>query len=285
VSAPAGRASGSSSGNGVDDELVGAVPAAGLGTRLSPLPCSKELLPVGFYGEGTESTPRPKTAAHYLFERLAAAGVSRTYISIRKGKWDIPAYFGDGERVGLHLAYTVIGRSYGVPFSVDDMYPFLGGKTVLFGFPDILFEPVDALARLVSSHESSGADVTVGVFPVDRPGSADRIELDDTGTISGWDPDPGPAANYELTWINAVWSAEFTDFMHDFVGREEPRIESEGGLWNGREMSMGDVMWRGVQRGFRVEPVVFDEGGYIDIGNPRDLQRAVRMHSAREVTS
>jgi hypothetical protein len=29
-------------------EVVGLVPAGGLGTRTSPLPCSKELYPIGF---------------------------------------------------------------------------------------------------------------------------------------------------------------------------------------------------------------------------------------------
>ena len=41
--------------------LVGIIPAAGKGTRLSPFPCPKELFPVGYqdYQQGDEIQRRP----------------------------------------------------------------------------------------------------------------------------------------------------------------------------------------------------------------------------------
>jgi glucose-1-phosphate thymidylyltransferase len=52
-------------------EIVGIVPAAGQATRISPLPCSKELYPIAF--RRGESGARPKVVSHYLFGRLASA--------------------------------------------------------------------------------------------------------------------------------------------------------------------------------------------------------------------
>ena len=52
---------------------VALIPAAGFGRRMGVLPCSKELLPVGWSGVDEVSTERP--LAGYLLERLAAGGV------------------------------------------------------------------------------------------------------------------------------------------------------------------------------------------------------------------
>ena len=54
--------------------IIGLVPAAGEGRRLSPLPFSKELLPVGFFEETTEYGARPKPVCMYLLERIRRAG-------------------------------------------------------------------------------------------------------------------------------------------------------------------------------------------------------------------
>src|SRR5687767_13356160 len=50
--------------------LLGLIPAAGRAERLGPLPCSKELLPIGF--RETPRGPSPKVAGHYLLERFRA---------------------------------------------------------------------------------------------------------------------------------------------------------------------------------------------------------------------
>src|SRR5437764_12541991 len=82
--------------------LVGLIPAAGRAERLGPLPCSKELLPIGF--RETPRGPAPKVAGHYLLERFRAAGVRRAFLVLHESKWDIPRYFGTGEIADLALA-------------------------------------------------------------------------------------------------------------------------------------------------------------------------------------
>ena len=51
------------------------VPAAGLGQRIQPIACSKELLPVGHRRVGPAR--RPKAVSEYLLERLILAGAQR----------------------------------------------------------------------------------------------------------------------------------------------------------------------------------------------------------------
>ena len=77
-------------------EVVGLIPAAGRATRIAQLPCSKEVYPVGFKTGGEGNTPVPKVVCHYLLEKMRLAGVTRAFIVLREGKWDIPAHLGNG---------------------------------------------------------------------------------------------------------------------------------------------------------------------------------------------
>ena len=118
-------------------EVVAVLPAAGRSRRLAPLPCSKEILPVGLGIIPGCDGKRPKVASHYLLECLQQAGVRKGYVVICQGKWDIPAYWGDGSRLGMDLAYVAIEGSSGPPDTIDRAYPFVKDKIVAFGFPDI----------------------------------------------------------------------------------------------------------------------------------------------------
>ena len=77
-------------------EVIGLIPAGGQASRISPLPCSKELYPIGFRHVDGDHSLRPKVTCHYLLERMRSAGITKAYIVLREGKWDIPAYLRDG---------------------------------------------------------------------------------------------------------------------------------------------------------------------------------------------
>src|SRR6187200_975011 len=101
--------------------IVGVVPAAGRARRISPMPCSKEIFPIGFRTD-EHGQVRTQVVSHHLLAKFARAGATRGYVVLRDGKWDIPAYFGDGHLVGLDLAYVVIPGSLGPPDTVDRAY-------------------------------------------------------------------------------------------------------------------------------------------------------------------
>ena len=87
-----------SSGTNRRREVVAVLPAAGRSLRLAPLPCSKEILPVGLQAMAGQG-PRLRVVSHYLLECLHKADIRMGYIVIRQGKWDIPAYW-EGEGNG-----------------------------------------------------------------------------------------------------------------------------------------------------------------------------------------
>ncbi len=82
--------------------------------RITPLPCSKELYPIGFRRSGKDNGLSPKAVCHYLLEKMHLAGITKAYIVLRNGKWDIPTYFGDGKMLDMHLAYLMMDLPFGI---------------------------------------------------------------------------------------------------------------------------------------------------------------------------
>lgn len=260
-------------------ECIGLIPAAGVAKRIFPLPCSKEIFPIGF-GDIRGVGSRPKTAAHYLMEQMKLAGANRLYLVLSKGKWDIPAYFSDGAMAEMAIAYLVTTLPYGVPFTVDSAFPFLGDKCVLFGFPDIILQEENVYSRLLDQMRTSRADIVLGLFPAVNPQKMDMVSLDTHGAVDRIDIKPAHTDLY-WTWLIAAWNARFTRYMHDYVGRELKRIAEtiEDGLGNYHERFMGDVIQDAIDSGLIVDKVEFPEGRYIDIGTPKDMQTAIQVYS------
>ena len=108
-------------------DIVGIIPAAGTATRLSPLPCSKEILPVGMEQWGDKPYRRPKVAIQYLLDAMREAGIKKTYLIIRNNKWDIPAFLGDGNAVTYSIiengSYIDIGTLDDYSGAVSEYWP------------------------------------------------------------------------------------------------------------------------------------------------------------------
>ncbi len=263
---------------------VGLIPAAGKARRIFPLPCSKEIFPVGF-GEIRQTGQRhPKVAAHYLLEKMHLAGANKAYLVLSKGKWDIPAYLGNGAMLDMAIAYLMTDLPYGVPFTLDSAFPFLENKRVLFVFPDILIQTDDVYVRLLDRLNVSQADIVLGLFSADNPHKMDMVELADDVTIAGIRIKPA-RTDLKWTWIIAVWDFSFTRFMHDYV-HEHLAVIATGADGSGkidhREVQIGEVIQAAIESELKIDAVKFPQGAYIDIGTPEDMVAAVQSHAFRD---
>ncbi len=256
-------------------DVVGLIPAGGYATRIEPLPCSKELYPVGFRPVGPNRSLRPKVVAHYLLEKMQQAGASKIYVVLRNGKWDIPAYFGDGTLIGCPIAYLMLGVPFGVPYTLDQAWPFVQNVRVVFGFPDILCEPHDAFVRLLDRQAATKADIVLGLFPAHDPSTADMVELDGEGRSCSIKIKP-PVTDLCYTWIIAVWTPVFGHFMHQYLAAiPVSEFVARGDLPPmRRELFVGDVIQAALDSGLQVETVLFPEYTYLDIGTPKGLEQA-----------
>lgn len=254
--------------------IIGLIPAAGKGRRLPPLPCSKELYPIGYDGANLS----PKVVSQYLLENMRAAGIRKAFIVLRKGKWDIPAYFGDGKGLDMHLGYLLMDLPYGVPYTLDQAYPFVSGSSVALGFPDIIFEPAKAFLDVLAKQKKSNADITLGLFRTPNPNKADMVDIDCEGRVASIEIKPSQTS-LKYSWGIAVWGPPFTEFMHGYVQSRRGYYESNSGGVSGRELFVGDVILAAIGEKMKVNTVIFEGGNYLDIGTAEDLVKAVRSHS------
>jgi glucose-1-phosphate thymidylyltransferase len=256
--------------NDLPSDVIGLIPAAGLAQRLGPLPCSKELYPIGFK---SDQTGFPKVACQYLLESMRVVGIKQAYIVLRAGKWDIPAYLGSGAQLDLSLAYLLMDAPFGAPYTLDKAWPFVQHARIALGFSDVLFEPADAFSRLLARQSRTGAEVVLGLFPAERPSKCDLVVTDAADRV--WRIVIKPlTTELRYTWMIAVWAPVFTRFMHDHLAGLLPAQSSAP-----RELFVGEVMQAAIDAGLRIEAERFDTGHAIDIGTPEDLRKAVQRYS------
>jgi glucose-1-phosphate thymidylyltransferase len=253
-------------------EVIGLLPAGGQATRIAPLPGSKEMYPIGFQVV-EDGSLRPKVVCHYLLEKMRLAGVRKAYIILREGKWDIPAYLGDGSMLDMRLAYLMLGLPYGAPYTLDQAYPFVQEAFVALGFPDVLFQPDDAFVHLLARQAETQAEVVLGLFPSDLPHTADMVDFDDEGRVHQIVIKPSQT-DLRYTWMIAVWTPVFTQFMHDYLIAHQAQMSTA--TPPPRELFVGDVIQVAVEQGMAVQTVLFPNGSCLDIGLPENLVKAVR---------
>ncbi len=254
-----------------ESDVIGLIPAGGQATRLAPLPLSKELYPIGFQ-ELPEKGLRPKVVGQYLLENFRQAGIRKVFFILRPGKWDIPAYFGSGDRLNLDLGYLVVENSTGVPDTLNQAYAFVKQARVALGFPDILFYPSTVFQLLLDHQAQTQAAVVLGLVPL-KPGQrAGVVDFDASGRVTAILEKP-ESTDLTYGWGAAVWSPMFTEFLHGFQAQ---RRKTEAGP----EVPIGDVIQGAIAQGLPVQAVAFPEGHFLDIGITDNLIRAVHQFSA-----
>lgn len=148
--------------------LVGVIPAAGLATRLQPLPSSKEVIPV-----------RGCPVMDYLVERLKHARCDEIRLVTRPEKEDVAAH---ARALGLRvLVATPSTVAESIAVAADGI-----GVTdvVLLGFPDTIWEPVDGFARLAGELDED-VDVVLGLFRTPDLQRSDVVSVDAGGRVAG----------------------------------------------------------------------------------------------------
>jgi glucose-1-phosphate thymidylyltransferase len=254
-------------------EPVGVIPGGGGATRLAPLPFSKELLPIGF--RDTPLGPRPKVIVNYLLDSLRDAGVQRVYWLLDKSKSDVLAYFGSGASFGLHLAFVPTEASPSVVHTLDRAHEFLRDQHVLFGFPDIIFEPADAFGRLWQRLMHGRADVVLGAVPAPAHVIADRVEVDAGGKLLKVRVKPLDRA-LDPAWILAAWTPRFTSFLHTWLERHG----QPSGAARSTELYLGHAVEAAREAGLSIEVETFRDGCFIDVGTPQGLKAALARYGA-----
>ncbi|MEO8184904.1 MAG: dTDP-glucose pyrophosphorylase [Deltaproteobacteria bacterium] len=254
--------------------VVGVIPGGGSGERMAPLPSSKELLPLGF--RATPRGPRPKVIANYLIDAMREAGVDQVFWLIDRSKTDILQYFGSGAEVGVQLAYVPTEASPSIVHTLDNARGFLGDAQVLFGFPDIVFEPVHALRALRQRLSQGRADVVLAALPSPPEQIADRVVVDATGRALSVLVKPFDGSGSDA-WVLAAWAPSFTRFLERWL-LARASLASATLQAASAEPYLGHVLQAAIVAGLSIEVETFQLGSFIDVGTSQGFASAVRRY-------
>jgi glucose-1-phosphate thymidylyltransferase len=214
-----------------------------------------------------------KVVSQYLFDRMVAGGVGQGIIVLRGGKWDIPAYFGEGEPAGMKLSYVVVGQTLGPPDTLDRAHAFVRHNVVAFGFPDIVLGPPDVFDRLLTRMDVGDVDVVLGLYDVADPHQSDMVELDEKNRVLDIHLKDATSI-LPHCWGCAVWGPTFTEFMHEAVQEHrDSTAASFGTIDAGGDLPMGLIFKQAVEAGFKAVGVPFRGQRWTDVGSPRSLLR------------
>lgn len=247
-----------------NQSITGILPAAGFASRLPNLPCSKEIYPIGLV-ENCENQSQIKVVSSSLLNHMHRAGASSAHMIIRKEKWDIPNFLGDGKDHNLNLSYLITPPTKGTPYSILKAIPFVKNKTVLFGFPDIQIEAFNPFGVLLRKLKSSKADVILGLFKAKNPEKVDMVETEVDGTVKNITIKP-ETTSLTYTWLLAVWTSAFSGKFKELIKHSE-----EKGL--NREIYVGDLLNSAISMDFKIESILIENSDYTDIGTIDDLFR------------
>jgi glucose-1-phosphate thymidylyltransferase len=250
--------------------VIGLIPAAGRATRLPMLPCSKEIYPIGTFKKVVEDQiiQYPKPVIAYLIERLILAGVQKTIITTSKEKSDILRLLGDGSAFNMHLAYLIQEENNGMPYALNLAHPWVNDSIILFGMPDTIFFPENAFVTLLDRLISTKADLTLGLFPTDKPSKFGMVNFDNKGNFI-YTIDKPDSTDLKFMWGIACWGYNFNSFMNEYI---KNHLET-------KELVLGTVIQAAHDSGLRVNVLPFFDGAYYDIGTPEDLQKAIALFS------
>jgi len=247
---------------------VGIIPAAGLATRLLPLAYPKELLPIVYTAQDGELVPRPVLQAS--IDQLRRAGVRQCVIVIAEWKLEIARVFGDGSALGVALSYVMRPVPRGLADALLAAEPWLADRDVCLTLPDTLIAPDDALARVRTERERSGADLVLGVFPTDHPEQLGPVRVDPHGDVVEVLDKPA-ATDLRNTWGMAMWSPRFTTLL-----------AAEVAAATDAKPVLGAVFQRAIDAGLRVRAVTFGDGRFVDVGTSQGIAEALGRGAIRD---
>jgi dTDP-glucose pyrophosphorylase len=235
--------------------MIGIIPAAGAGTRIQPLGCSKELLPVG--SREVDGVERPKAVSEYLVERMIAAGASQICMVISAEKSDIVRYYAERD-YAAEIFYAVQRNPQGLCDALFRAESFVRPEEpVLIGLPDTIWFPENAFKTAVEQ----GEGVNLVLFPVANPSAFDAVLCDERGRVEQVvvkQPNPG---------TNWIWGAVTAS------GRGYHDLRR---LWNSRHCKdeyLGDLLNAYIAAGNRVGSIACGEH-YMDVGTMDGYRKA-----------
>ena len=121
---------------------------------------------------------KPRAISELLLERMVLGGATKICFVIAPSKTDLLAYFGSGRMEEVSVSFVTQPQPTGLCDAIFQAMPLIPvDEFVLLGFPDAVWLPRDAMARLGEE------DLSFLLFPVEQPQHFDAVVTSETGRV------------------------------------------------------------------------------------------------------
>lgn len=185
--------------------MIGLIPAAGRGTRLS-LPFSKELLPLldkEFYYPIIQSS----------IETMYGVGINKIIIIVNYQKSDLMKFLGNGSKFGVQLIYVVQEEPTSLPQALLEAVKITDYEDILFLMPDTLILPSDFL-KTFFNQINTDFSINLGCFRTERPHKFAMIS--EQKSIVNFIEEKNPKSKLKWMWGFWYWKGNFSQHIRDF---------------------------------------------------------------------
>lgn len=246
-------------------QLNAIILAAGKGSRMKSTDKNKCLLPLN-----------GKPMVRYPLEALGHLGIKKPVVVVGFAKESVMAELGDSVTYAIQSEPT--GTATAMLTGVAELDPATEEVIVLYGDHSAFYD-ASILMRLIDTHRSTDADMTLVSVVVSDPTGYGRILRDENqNLIEIMEEKNASAAQREIKEINSGNGIYKMSFLRKFL----PQIQKNELTG---EYYLTDLVKLGLEAGKRVETMIsYDEGLSLGINTPDQLAAAekyMRMKMSR----
>jgi len=250
------------------DEIVGLIPAAGIGKRLYPFSRAvpKEMYPI-----------LGKAVIEHAIENLKIGGIKKIYMVVGFQKGSLMDYVGDGSFIGVNVAYLYQLTRKGLGHGILQGKNWID-KTFITLLGDSFIEPKEEIKELIDYHRKERPIATVMLFEVKNTKGYGIAKLktmkNGTGPIEKMIEKPGKEECENLKTEGKFYALcgayVFEPRIFDYIQKTPPGLNNE--------IQITDAMILALKNGEKINGFVL-KGKYLDIGKwetVRDTERFIR---------
>jgi dTDP-glucose pyrophosphorylase len=239
----------------MEEEIVGLIPAAGIGKRLYPFSRAvpKEMYPI-----------LGKAVIEHSIENLKIGGIKRVYMIVGFQKGSLMDYIGDGSFFGVNVVYIYQLKRRGLGHGVLQGREWID-RTFVTLLGDSFIEPKEEIRELIDYHRREKPLATIMLFEVENAegyGIAKFKELrNGTGPVERMAEKPPKGESEKLKTDGKLYAIcgayVFEPKIFRYLKLTKPGLNNE--------VQLTDAMNLALKKGEKINGFVL-KGKYIDIG-------------------
>jgi dTDP-glucose pyrophosphorylase len=237
------------------DEIVGLIPAAGIGKRLYPFSRAvpKEIYPI-----------LGKPVIEHAIENLKIGGINKVFMVVGFQKGSLMDYVGSGAYFDVDVAYIYQMSRKGLGHAILQGKNWINSTfVVLLG--DSFIEPKEDVKHLIDLHKEKKPIATVLLFEVEDPSGYGIVKMRDfkgrNGAIEKMVEKPGRDEAVQYSTNGKYYALcgfyVFDPKIFEYIEKTKPGAKNE--------IQITDAMQLAIESGEKIYGQVLS-GRYLDIG-------------------